>query len=111
MEQNQHAISWIALIVSLFFAGSMLMGTCNRTQLLKREIKEITASYDSINQRIDSISIQATLEEKKILQTIDSTYSNLDSLHILKSKRTSTVNRTRRAKANRPAGVSGFNLK
>lgn len=110
MDKNQHMVSWVALLVSMFFAGSMLMGTCNRTKYLKEELKQINASYDSINQRIEDINTQAAEEEKQILQTIDATYSNLDSLRILKSKRTTTVNRARRVKANRPAGVSGFNL-
>lgn len=111
MDKHTNLISWIALMTALFFAGSSIMGTCNRTRYLKNQLKEINASYDSIHQRIDDISTATQQEEKEVLKTIEGTYANLDSLQRLKSKTTQKINTRRRVRKARPAGVSGLNLK
>lgn len=111
MGKSQNLISWIALAVALFFAGSMITGTCNRTRYLRDQLQEIHTSYDAIHNRIDSIKIASQLEEAEILKKIEGTYANLDSLQKLKSQKTQRVNTIRRVEAAKPAGVSGFNLK
>ena len=111
MEKHTNLISWIALMAALFFAGSTIMGTCNRTRYLKNQLKEIKVSYDSIHQRIDDINVATQQEEAEVLKTIEGTYANLDSLQKLKSQVTRKVNTRRRVQAAKPAGVSGFNLK
>lgn len=111
MNKHTNLISWIALIAALFFAGSTIMGTCNRTRYLKNQLKEINASYDSIHSRIDDINVASQQEEAEVLKTIEGTYANLDSLRKLKSKTTRRINTVRRVRAAKPAGVSGLNLK
>jgi hypothetical protein len=111
MEKSKNLISWIALMVALFFAGSMILGTCNRTRYLREQLKEINASYESIQRRMDSITVASQREETEVLKKIEATYANLDSLQKLKSQATSRINTIRRVEAAKPAGVSGFNLK
>jgi hypothetical protein len=111
MEKSQNLISLIALMVALFFAGSMVIGTCNRTRYLRHELKEIHATYDAIHGRIDSINLASQKEQTDVLKKIEGTYANLDSLRKLKSKATTRINTIRRVEQAKPAGVSGFNLK
>ena len=111
MDKNQTLISWVSLIIAVFAAGAMLMGTCNTSRYLKKELKDIRADYRQINDSVKAINDRALQEEAEILQTIEGTYAKLDSLHQLKANATNRVNRTRRARASRPGGVSGFNLK
>ena len=107
MRDQQSLISLIGLFAALFLASSMIMGDCSRQRLLKKELGEIQAGYDGIRQDLRAIEDSSLADQAKIYQTINLTYSRLDSLEKQQKPKPVRRGRTPLPKKDR---VSGFDF-
>lgn len=74
-------VSLGALVMSVFFAGTMLQGEWNRKKEIKAEMREIRAEADAVLQEVDAISSRLKAQDEALVFEIKQTYKELEALN------------------------------
>lgn len=92
MKMNPNlAILILALVIAfgMFALGALLNGERINRKNDRKRIKQIEARQQEINDRIDTIYVNAVKQELQVLERIKENYEILDDLY---SKKTNAVN-------------------
>jgi len=78
---NPAYLSLGALVLSTFFAGSMLQGDRVRTQEIKDELREIQMLTEQSLSQVDHIQSTLDQEDDRLIREIDEAYEDLAALN------------------------------
>ncbi len=81
---NQGTSSLIALLVSVFFAGSYLRGEISRRAEMKAELRTIKEQQERTMAMVDSLNRSYSAKKLEFLEMNKKLYSQLDTLLDLK---------------------------
>lgn len=81
---NQNTSSLIALLVSVFFAGSYLRGEIGRRAEMKAELRSMKEQQERTMAMVDSLNQSYSAKKLEFLEMNKKLYSQLDTLLDLK---------------------------
>gem|GEM_PF-1722550 len=83
---NPNTSSLIALLASVFFAGSYLRGEISRKAELKAELSAMKAQQERTMATVDSLNVSYSKRKLEFLEMNQKLYNQLDTILELKTK-------------------------
>jgi hypothetical protein len=85
MQMNTNVISLIALLLSVFFAGSYLRGEWSNSREMKEELRELRNENKEIKKQVESINDSYLADKERLLEVTRNLYGQLDTIISLKA--------------------------
>lgn len=85
MQMNNNVISLIALLLSVFFAGSYLRGEWSNSREMKEELRELRNENKEIKKQVESINDSYLADKERLLEVTRNLYGQLDTIISMKA--------------------------
>ncbi len=82
---NNNVISLIALLLSVFFAGSYLRGEWSNSREMKEELRELRNENKEIKKQVESINDSYLADKERLLEVTRNLYGQLDTIISMKA--------------------------
>lgn len=109
MENSPPIAAMLAVALSVFFFGSIIVRDCSGIKQHKEELNKIKQEYKDMNKDLEALYKGSRARQDSIYFQIEQAYLKLDTVQQTHAARTRSINTRRRTiKKQNKGNISGF---